>query len=99
MSDGYEVDTAETGREALALLARKPYAAIVLDYQMPEMNGAEVLHEAKQVQPDLIGVFVTAYTTVDKVFSAVGAGAVRVLPKPVDAREFTGVLQSLLAAP
>jgi len=45
---GHNVDTAENGREALEMLEQTDYDVVVSDFEMPEMNGAELLQEARQ---------------------------------------------------
>lgn len=45
---GHNVDTAENGREALEMLEKTDYDVIVSDFEMPKMNGAELLQEARQ---------------------------------------------------
>jgi DNA-binding NtrC family response regulator len=54
---------------------------------MPGMDGAELFARLRQVQPELIGVFLTAYATLDTVYPAICAGIVRVLAKPANAEE------------
>ncbi len=58
----------------------------VLDYRMQGMDGVEVYRRAKELRPELLGVLLTAYATIDAVFPAMAAGFARVLAKPVDAR-------------
>ncbi|MGE3779851.1 MAG: response regulator [Pirellulaceae bacterium] len=91
----YAVDTAMNGKEALELAAENAYALAILDFQLPDMTGAEVLREARTLNPKLRAIFVTAYTTIDKVFPAVEAGAQRVLPKPFDVAELLQVVGEL----
>lgn len=93
---GYEVDIACDGTEALGLVSQHRYALALLDYQMPGMNGVEVYRHAKELQPDLVGIFLTAYTTIDTVFPAIEAGVERVLAKPVNARELLPLVDELI---
>lgn len=93
---GYEVDIADGGEAALELLERNPYELVVLDYQMPGMNGVELFRAARQVQPELVGVFLTAYADINTVFPAMDAGVERVLSKPVDSRELLPLVEQFL---
>jgi CheY-like chemotaxis protein len=90
---GYEVDIASDGEAALDLLGDHPYDLVVLDYQMPGMNGVELFRAARQVQPELVGVFLTAYADISTIFPAMDAGVERVLAKPVDSRELLPVVE------
>ena len=60
-SEDYEVFIAASGEEGLALLERQPIDAIVLDYQMPTMNGADVARRIRQSRPELPIVLLSGY--------------------------------------
>lgn len=95
--DGYEVDTADDGPTALWRIAETPYDLAVLDHQMPGMTGVETFRQARQLRPDLRGVFVTAYANINTVFPAIDAGVERVLSKPPDFDELRMLVAELLA--
>jgi CheY-like chemotaxis protein len=90
---GYQADVAYDGPSALALVDQKPYALAVIDYQMPHMNGVELFREMRKRRPDLAGIFLTGYTTIDVVYPAIEAGILRVLPKPVDFTELMPIIE------
>jgi len=96
---GYAVDVAYNGEAALELVAQNQYDLALLDYQMPGMDGVELLERLREHQPDIRGVFLTAYTRIDTVFSAIDAGAFRVLSKPVDFNELLPLLEDLVGRP
>jgi len=60
-TEGYEVFIAASGEEGLSLLERQPIDAIVLDYQMPSMNGADVARHIRESRPDLPIVLLSGY--------------------------------------
>jgi CheY-like chemotaxis protein len=93
---GYEVDVADGGEAALELLETNAYELVVLDYQMPGMNGVELFRAARLVQPELVGVFLTAYADISTVFPAMDAGVERVLAKPVDSRELLPLVEKFV---
>ena len=57
----FAVETAERAKEALAKLKAKPFAAVVLDIRMPEMDGAEFLERVFSRWPDTKRVLLTGY--------------------------------------
>jgi CheY-like chemotaxis protein len=63
-SEGYEVLTALSGREGIELFAANPIEAVVLDYSMPEMNGAEVAEELKRLNPVTKILLLSAYVDI-----------------------------------
>lgn len=80
----YTVETATGGAEGLlALDTRGPYAVIVSDMRMPEVDGIRVLAHARQRQPDASRVLLTGYADVHSAIEAVNKGNIfRFLTKP-----------------
>ena len=98
-SRNWRVDTAEDGPSSLALVEQQPYDVVVLDYRMPGMNGAELCRRIRELQPDIRGVFLTGFPTIDTVYPAIEAGADHVLAKPVDPAELLRIVEQELARP
>ena len=65
-SQGYEVLTATSGREGLAIFARYRVPAVVLDYAMPEMNGDMVAAALKRLDPAVKILLYSAYVDLPK---------------------------------
>ncbi|MFH2220260.1 MAG: response regulator [Pseudomonadota bacterium] len=82
--EGFTVETAESGSEALDHLSKQPYHLMLTDIKMPGMNGVEVLRRARQEYPDLCVVMMTAYATVETAVEAMKIGALDYLLKPFD---------------
>lgn len=88
---GYQVDEAASGVQALALLGRGTFDLMLLDMNMPSMDGVEVMERARRVQPDLAIIVLTGHATLDSAIAAVKWGASDYQLKPVG-------IQSLKAA-
>ena len=84
-----DVTTASSAREALALAEEGAYDAIVLDLQMPEMDGLQTLEKLKAINPDLQVILLTGHATVEKGVQAMKLGATDVLEKPADIQVLT----------
>lgn len=82
--EGFAVDTAASGPEALNLLSKQAYQLMLTDIKMPGMDGVEVLQSAKADFPDLCVVMMTAYATVETAVEAMKTGAFDYLIKPFD---------------
>ena len=82
--EGYAVDMAASGKEALEKLTAKPYHLMLTDIKMPEMDGVTLLHKAKELQPDLTVIMMTAYATVETAVEAMKTGALDYVMKPFD---------------
>lgn len=84
VDEGFAVDMAESGRQALEMLRDKDYGLMLTDIKMPGMDGVELLQRAKQVRPELTVVMMTAYATVETAVEAMKEGAFDYLMKPFD---------------
>ncbi|HAA04718.1 MAG TPA: histidine kinase, partial [Syntrophobacteraceae bacterium] len=82
--EGFSVDMAESGLQALELLTSRAYPLMLLDIKMPGMDGVEVLKRAKEMRPEIQVVMMTAYATVETAVEAMKIGAREYLMKPFD---------------
>ena len=92
----YEVMEAENGKAALKILSSTDISLIISDVQMPEMDGHELLKEAKSSYPDIPFVLVTAYASVPQAVDAIREGAADYIIKPFDAQILIEVVERLL---
>ena len=82
--EGFYVDTAESGAEALEKLGRVAFNLMLTDIKMPGMDGVELLQQAKEIYSDLCVMMMTAYATVETAVEAMKTGALDYLIKPFD---------------
>ncbi len=80
---GYPVVTAESGEEALELIAKQDFGVMVVDVRLPGMTGIKVLREVKARRPELKSIVITAYPTSEFAAEAAELGAVDYLVKPI----------------
>ncbi len=85
--DGYDVLIAEDGASGLELLKRERVDILITDIRMPQMNGVDVLREAKRIDPDIVGIMITAFAAADTAIEAMRLGAHDYLSKPFDVDE------------
>jgi DNA-binding NtrC family response regulator len=81
-ADGHELLRAGGGRQALVELASGRFDVVVTDLKMPEVDGMDVLREARKLRPPPEVVMVTAYGTAENAVAAMKAGAADYLLKP-----------------
>lgn len=81
---GMVVTTAQSADKALSILKKESFDAIVMDFQMPGMDGMEALKAIKGMKPELQIILLTGYATVEKTVEAMKIGATDFLEKPAD---------------
>jgi CheY-like chemotaxis protein len=92
----FTVNTAQGGHQGLATIrANGPYAVIVSDMRMPEMDGIEFLSQARQTAPDSVRMLLTGHADLDDAIDAVNKGNIfRFLTKPCDKPVLVDAIQS-----
>ena len=80
--EGYEVETAEEGGEALQRIGKERFGIAILDLRLPGKDGLEVLREAKARDPKLQGIIITAYPSAETAAEAKRIGAADYIVKP-----------------
>jgi signal transduction histidine kinase/CheY-like chemotaxis protein len=93
---GYQVLEADRGGKAMTILGNTRCAAAVIDFLMPEMNGAELARKARQLVPQLPIIFISGYA--DTLALDAIDGAV-VLRKPFELDELDRLVRELAGAP
>ncbi len=94
---GMSVTTATSGVDALELVKGKNFDAIVVDLQMPGMNGIEALKEFKQINPDIQVILLTGNATLEKGIEAMKEGAMDLVEKPANLDDLREKIQKAKA--
>ena len=77
-----EITVVNNGLEAMKKLKEQPYDLLITDLMMPEVDGMEVIHKAKQLYPDILVIIITGYASLETAIQAVKEGAYDYLRKP-----------------
>ena len=94
--DGYSVDTAATGAEAIERFDQGGHHLAICDLQLPDMDGLEVMRHIKDARPMTDVIVVTGYGTVPLAVEATKAGAFDFVQKPFDFEELQLKVQHAL---
>ena len=101
---GFQIDLSNCGLDALAMAklcaeddSTSNYDLCLLDFKMPGINGAELIHEIRQIEPDFKAIMITAYAGDDGVERAISAGTWKVLSKPVNIEHLLNLINQALA--
>jgi two-component system, NtrC family, response regulator AlgB len=92
----HTVVTAEGGPQAVELIAAQPFDLILTDYKMAEVNGLELIVEARRRQPSCLVILMTAYATVENAVAAMKAGAYDYVTKPFSLDQIQHVVERAL---
>ncbi len=82
--NGYDVDTANSGLEALEHARQHTYDCVLSDIKMDQMNGIDTLLALKSIQPGVPFILMTAYSNDDLILKGIRNGALIALTKPLD---------------
>jgi two-component system NtrC family response regulator len=93
---GYTVTTAADGEEALVALNEERFDLLLSDIRMPKLDGIQLLEHAREVQPGLKVVLITAHATVSQAVQAVKLGAFDYITKPFEDEELFVALDKAL---
>ena len=93
---GLDVSLAEDSGWAVELLGARGFDLLVTDYKLPGMNGLELFRAARERQPAIDAVLITAFGSVDLAVEAMKAGVADFLTKPFSPDELTLKVQKVL---
>ena len=88
-SQGYDVDVARNGEEALSRIAQQEFDVVVSDIKMPGLNGLAVLERSRALKPNLVVILMTGYASLETAIEALRLGATDYLRKPFELDDLT----------
>src|SRR5438093_4252678 len=94
--EGYQVETAASGEEALRRIETGSFHLVITDLSMDGTNGMQVLEHARAVDPDLAVIMITAHGSEKIAVQAMKLGAADYLPKPFDNDELRVVVRRVM---
>jgi len=96
VEDGYAVEVAENGEEALEKIKEGEFGVIVLDLRLPGIDGLQVFEEAKELEPQTKGVIITAYPSKETLQKAKRLGLLDYLSKPFKVEDLEKIISGAL---
>jgi len=94
--EGHHVLLAESSEVALAALERDTVDVLISDVRMPGMSGVELLRAAKHLDPDIVGIMITAFASTETAVEALRLGAYDYITKPFDVEELKAKVRNAL---
>jgi DNA-binding NtrC family response regulator len=96
LSGEYDVSTAGSGEEALAIIEEKPIDLMLLDVRLPGMDGVETLKVVRERDKNILVIMMTAFEDVKTVITSMKMGAFDYLVKPLDMDEIEIIVERAL---
>ncbi len=94
--EGFEVDGAENGQVAIKKINQGFYDVVLIDLNMPKVDGMTVLRHLVENEPESIGIILTGYASIRNAVEAMKAGAFDYLAKPVKMEEVLMIIRRAL---
>jgi two-component system, NtrC family, response regulator len=91
--EGYKVQSAEDGKSGLALVHKDDFLVVVTDVRLPDINGIELIHSIKQINPFTEVIVLTAYGTIEDGVRAIKEGAFDYITKGDEDNKIVPVIQ------
>ncbi len=94
----FAVDTADNGKEALSAVYKEKYDLVLMDVNMPEMDGITALQEIKKYDQSIIVLILTAFSNVTDAVKVLKEGAYNYLEKPITSDNLVALIKRALKA-
>jgi DNA-binding NtrC family response regulator len=94
--EGYTVETAESGKEAIRKSNEKFYNLALIDIRLPDMMGTHLLAAIKETTPRMVKIIITGYPSLQNAIEAVNSGADAYILKPFNVDKTLGVIKENL---
>jgi len=94
--EGYTVDTAENGREAIEKANANFYNLAIVDWRLPDFEGTKLLQKLKETKPKMAKIMLTGYPSMNNAIEAVNERADAFLTKPVAIDKLLAKMKELL---
>lgn len=95
--EGYEVETAGDGAEAIEKCKEKNFDLVLTDLKMPNMDGIELIKEVKTLNPDANCVIMTGYGSIQNAVEAMKAGAFHYITKPFELEDVGHIIKKAIS--
>ena len=90
---GYEIDVAETGKEAIEKSNKKCYDLALIDIRLPDMDGTDLLVKMKPSMKNAVKIMITGFPSLETGVKALDEGADAYLVKPVKPEELIALIE------
>jgi DNA-binding NtrC family response regulator len=95
--EGYVVEVVENGKEAIKACEKSFFDVALIDVELPDMKGTELLDRLKKIQPKMVRIIITGHPSLESAMKAVNERADGYVLKPFEVTELLEKIKKLLA--
>lgn len=94
--NGYDIEVAETGKEAIEKSKMRRYDLALIDIRLPDMDGTDLLVKLQKTMVDAVKIMITGFPSLETGVKALDEGADAYLVKPVKPEELIALINEKL---
>jgi DNA-binding NtrC family response regulator len=95
--EGYLVEAVENGKKAISICEKTPFDVALLDIDLPDIKGTELLRMLKEIQPRMVKIIITGHPSIENAAKSVNEEADGYVLKPFNVVELLEMIKRLLA--
>ncbi len=95
-NESYLVQTAESGKKAVRLCEKATFDVALIDIELPDIKGTELLHILKEKQPKMVRIIITGHPSIENAAKSVNEKADGYIMKPFDIQELLAIIKKLV---
>jgi DNA-binding NtrC family response regulator len=95
--EGYSVEAVENGKKAIQICEKFPFDVALIDIELPDIKGIELLNRLKEIQPKMVMIIITGHPSIENAVKAVNEKADGYVLKPFNVVELLEMIKRLVA--
>jgi DNA-binding NtrC family response regulator len=94
--EGYAVEAVDNGKKAIKTCERVPFDVALVDINLPDVKGTELLRKMKQLQPKMVKIIITGQPSIENAVKALNEKSDGFISKPFDPQELLAMIKKLI---
>jgi DNA-binding NtrC family response regulator len=95
-NESYLVQTAENGKKAIHMCEKNPFDVVLIDIELPDVKGTELLHILAEKHPKMVRIIITGHPSIENAAKSVNEKADGYIMKPFNVPELLGMVKKLI---
>jgi len=92
---GYLVEAVENGKQAIKMCKNEPFDIALIDIELPDIKGVDLLKTLRQIQPKMVKIIITGHPSIENAMKSVNEKADGYLLKPVNMAEMLEMIKKI----